>query len=88
MGFNPVSGRANFLTVQNPDDYHQHSEEGLAVGRDEFAPDVQAEMEKLFCRDLSRYRAQVLGLNSAPTIQYPKLADNDAEFVLKAASHA
>jgi NAD(P)H dehydrogenase (quinone) len=197
MGFNPVSGRANFLTVQNPDYYHQHSEEGLAVARDGFTPDIQAEMEKLFWCDvlilqfplwwhgmpailkgwidrvfasggriygggkwydrgvftgkramcsvtiggsapmysenglngpiastlfainhgvlyftgfaviepflvhaparlsdhdrsasLSRYRAQVLGLNSASTIHYPKLADYDPEFVLKAASHA
>jgi NAD(P)H dehydrogenase (quinone) len=33
--------------------------------------------------ELARYRNQVLGLLSAPTISYPKLADYDSDFVLK-----
>ena len=32
---------------------------------------------------LALYRERVLGLASAPTITYPKLADYDAHFVLK-----
>jgi NAD(P)H dehydrogenase (quinone) len=36
--------------------------------------------------ELARYRERVLGLFSAPTIAYPKLADHDAQFVLKSAS--
>src|SRR5215471_1852574 len=37
-------------------------------------------------RHLERYRERVLGLETAPTIAYPKLADYDERFVLKAAS--
>ena len=33
---------------------------------------------------LARYRECVLGLASAPTISYPKLADYDERYVLKA----
>jgi hypothetical protein len=32
---------------------------------------------------LALYRERVLGLASAPTITYPKLADYDAHFVLR-----
>ena len=37
-------------------------------------------------RHLERYRERVLGLETAPTLAYPKLADYDERFVLKAAS--
>lgn len=36
--------------------------------------------------ELARYRERVLGLATAPTITYPKLADYDERYVLKAAS--
>jgi len=32
---------------------------------------------------LARYRERVVGLESAPTIAYPKLADYDDSYVLK-----
>jgi NAD(P)H dehydrogenase (quinone) len=35
---------------------------------------------------LERYRERVLGLASAPTIVYPKLAEYDDQWVLKSAS--
>jgi NAD(P)H dehydrogenase (quinone) len=37
---------------------------------------------------LLRYRERVLGLATAPTIAYPKLADYDERYVLKAPSGA
>jgi NAD(P)H dehydrogenase (quinone) len=195
MGFNPVSDRRNFTTVKDPKLLRQQTEEAYAAEHDGFAPDLQAEMDKLFWCDalilqfplwwfglpailkgwvdrvfaaggriygggkwydrgvfagkramcavtiggpvpmysahglngpidgilfpvnhgilyftgfaviepflvhapvritqeerlahLARYRDRVLGLGSAPTISYPKLADYDERFVLKATS--
>jgi len=37
---------------------------------------------------LALYRERVLGLASAPTITYPKLADYNAHFVLKSRSRS
>jgi NAD(P)H dehydrogenase (quinone) len=51
MGFNPVSGRHNFLTVKDPDYYRQQAEEAFAAAQDGFAADIQAEMDKLFWCD-------------------------------------
>jgi NAD(P)H dehydrogenase (quinone) len=51
MGFDPVSDRRNFTTVHDPDYYRQQSEEAHAAGRGGFAPDLQAEMDKLFWCD-------------------------------------
>ena len=194
MRFDPVSDRRNFVTTHDPDYYRQQAEEAHAAQHDGFAPDLQAEMDKLFwcdalilqfplwwfglpailkgwvdrvfaaggrtygggkwydrgvfagkramCaltiggpppiysehglngpisailfpinhgmlyftgftviepflvhapvrigdeerqRHLERYRERVLGLETAPTIAYPKLADYDERFVLKAA---
>ncbi len=34
--------------------------------------------------ELARYRERVLALDAAPTIAYPKLADYDEQYVLKA----
>ena len=51
MGFDPVSGRANFTTVANPEVFRQQAEEAFAARHDGFAPDLQAEMEKLFWCD-------------------------------------
>ena len=51
MGFNPVSDRRNFVTVRDPDYLRQQAEEANAVEHDGFAPDVQAEMDKLFWCD-------------------------------------
>ena len=48
MGFNPVSGRQNFTTVNNPDDYRQQGEEAHAAAQDGLAPELQQEMDKLF----------------------------------------
>lgn len=51
MGFNPVSDRRNFTTVRDPDSYRQQAEEAYAAIHDGFAPDLQAEMDKLFWCD-------------------------------------
>ncbi len=47
MGFDPVSDRRNFLTTRNPDYLKQQDEEAHASAVDGYAPDVQAEMDKL-----------------------------------------
>src|ERR1700757_274021 len=52
MGFNPVSDRRNFVTVDNPQYYRQQSEEAYAAAHDGFAADIQAEMDKLFRCDV------------------------------------
>jgi len=51
MGFNPVSDRRNFTTVGDPTVFRQQAEEAYAATHDGFAPDVQAEMDKLFWCD-------------------------------------
>lgn len=51
MGFEPVSGRRNFVTVKDPDYFRQQAEEAYAAEHDGFAPDIQAEMDKLFWCD-------------------------------------
>ena len=51
MGFNPVSDRRNFTTVADPIYYRQQAEEAHAAGHEGFAPDLQAEMDKLFWCD-------------------------------------
>lgn len=58
IGFNPVSDRSNFVTVHNPDYYRQQSEEAHAAAHNGFAPDIQAEIDKLFWGD-------------APILQFP-----------------
>jgi len=52
MGFNPVSDRRNFLTVKDPIRLRQQAEEAHAAEHDGFAPDIQAEMDKLFWCDV------------------------------------
>ena len=47
MGFDPVSGRANFLTVKDPDYLKLQLEETFATEKDGFAPDIEAEMRKI-----------------------------------------
>jgi NAD(P)H dehydrogenase (quinone) len=47
MGFDPVSDRRNFTTVANPERLRQQSEEAYASEHDGFAPELEAEMEKL-----------------------------------------
>jgi NAD(P)H dehydrogenase (quinone) len=51
MGFDPVSDRRNFLTVKDADRLRQQAEEAHAAAHDGFAPDIQAEMDKLFWCD-------------------------------------
>jgi NAD(P)H dehydrogenase (quinone) len=51
MAFNSVSSRSNFLTVHDPDTFRQQSEEAHAAAHDGFAPEIQAEMDKLFWCD-------------------------------------
>ncbi|MGA9319779.1 MAG: NAD(P)H-dependent oxidoreductase [Xanthobacteraceae bacterium] len=51
MGFNPVSDRRNFVTVKDADYYRQQNEEAYAAAHNGFAPDIQAEMDKLFWCD-------------------------------------
>lgn len=47
MGFDPVSDRRNFTTVANPAFLKQQNEERHATEHNGFAPDLQAEMDKL-----------------------------------------
>jgi NAD(P)H dehydrogenase (quinone) len=51
MGFDPVSGRANFTSVANPEVFRQQAEEAFAAQRDGFAAEIQTEMDKLFWCD-------------------------------------
>lgn len=51
MGWNPVSDRHNFTTVANPDVYKQQAEEAHAVAHHGFAPELQAEMDKVSACD-------------------------------------
>ena len=51
MRFDPVSDRRNFVTTHDPDYYRQQAEEAHAAQHDGFAPDIQAEMDKLFWCD-------------------------------------
>jgi len=52
MGFDPVSGRQNFTTVQDPAYFKQQPEEAHAAAHDGFAPEIQAEHDKLFWCDV------------------------------------
>jgi NAD(P)H dehydrogenase (quinone) len=52
MNFNPVSGRHNFTTVHDGEYFKQQEEEAFAARHDGFAPDIQAEMDKLFWCDV------------------------------------
>ncbi|MDP6565701.1 MAG: NAD(P)H-dependent oxidoreductase [Alphaproteobacteria bacterium] len=47
MNFNPVSDRRNFTTVADGDYLKQQVEERHAAKHDGFAPDIQAELDKL-----------------------------------------
>jgi NAD(P)H dehydrogenase (quinone) len=51
MAFDPVSDRRNFVTVKDPTRLRQQAEEAHAAAHDGFAPDLQAEMDKLFWCD-------------------------------------
>ena len=52
MGFDPVSGRHNFTTVLDPEYYKQQLEEAHAAAHDGFAPELQAEQDKMFWCDV------------------------------------
>ncbi len=53
MGFDPVSDRRNFTCVHDPAYFKQQAEERHATEVDGFAPDVEAEIEKLeWCQAL------------------------------------
>lgn len=47
MGWNPVSDRRNFTTVANPALFRQQQEEMHANQHNGFAPEIQAELEKI-----------------------------------------
>lgn len=47
MKFNPVSGKHNFTTLENPDFYKQQKEELHATATAGFVPDIAIEQEKL-----------------------------------------
>ncbi len=51
MGFDPVSDRRNFTTVADSAYLKQQREETHATEHDGFAPDIQAEIDKLFWCD-------------------------------------
>jgi NAD(P)H dehydrogenase (quinone) len=52
MGFDPVSDRRNFTTVGDPDYLKQQAEEAHATIHGGFAPDIAAEMDKVFWCDV------------------------------------
>jgi len=52
MHWNPVSSRANFTTVADPDYLKPQAEEMLATERGGFAPDIEGELRKLEAADL------------------------------------
>ncbi len=51
MGFDPVSDRRNFVTVKDRTRLKQQTEEEFAAQTHGFAPDIQAEMDKLMWSD-------------------------------------
>lgn len=51
MGFDPVSDRRNFTSVRNPDYFKQQAEEVNATDVSGFAPDIEAEIQKLEAAD-------------------------------------
>ncbi|QRO00313.1 NAD(P)H-dependent oxidoreductase [Archangium violaceum] len=57
MKWNPVLDRHNFTTVANPDYFKPQQEEMHAAQHHGFAPDVQAEMEKLQWCDVLVFQA-------------------------------
>ena len=52
MNFNPVSGRDNFTTVNDPNYFKQQTEEMHATEMNGFAADIESEIEKLEWCDL------------------------------------
>jgi NAD(P)H dehydrogenase (quinone) len=52
MGFNPVSGRHNFLTEKDPDYLKLQIEETYASEHGGFAPEIDAEIRKIEACDL------------------------------------
>jgi NAD(P)H dehydrogenase (quinone) len=52
MRFDPVSDRRNFVTVGDPSRLKKQTEEEYASANDGFAPDLRAEMDKLFSCDV------------------------------------
>jgi len=52
MGFNPVSDRRNFTTVKNAEALQQQMEELHASEAGGFAPDIEAEVQKIEACDL------------------------------------
>lgn len=52
MQFDPVSDRRNFTSQKDPSYFKQQAEETYAAEVDGFAPDIEAEMEKLFWCDV------------------------------------
>ncbi|MFA6219171.1 MAG: NAD(P)H-dependent oxidoreductase [Erythrobacter sp.] len=47
MGFDPVTGRGNFLDPADSQRFDQQAEERIASANGSFAPELQAEMDKL-----------------------------------------
>ncbi|MDK9757699.1 NAD(P)H-dependent oxidoreductase [Vibrio sp. D173a] len=52
MNFDPVSGRHNFTTANDPEFFKQQLEEMYATDNDGFAPEIEAEIQKLEWCDL------------------------------------
>ncbi|RYG75305.1 flavodoxin family protein [bacterium] len=52
MGWQPVSDRRNFTSISDPHYLKQQVEEVYATDHDTFAPDIAAEIEKLFWCDV------------------------------------
>jgi NAD(P)H dehydrogenase (quinone) len=52
LEWQPISDRRNFTSISNPNYLKQQAEEIYATEHDTFAPDIAAEMEKLFWCDV------------------------------------
>ena len=51
-GFNPVAGRHDFSTVNDPKRFHYQSEQALAAGNGAFAPEIAREQARVAAADL------------------------------------
>ncbi len=62
MAFQPVSDRRNFTTVGDATRFRQQSEEAHATAHNGFAPDLQAEMDKLVWCDVLVFQFPIFWL--------------------------
>ena len=71
MGFDPVSDRRNFTTVADPTQLKEQAEESLASAQGGFAPDLQAEMDKLAWCDVVVFQFPIWWLGMGQGVYGP-----------------